>query len=58
MGYEQPVTLVRDNCLSLFCSIGCRDGWLSNHFFHEGIEPAIEAFKSKASAHGPDLAVK
>ncbi|HYA01558.1 MAG TPA: hypothetical protein VEI04_00405 [Syntrophobacteria bacterium] len=58
MGYEQPVTLVRDDCLSLFCSIGCRDGWLSIHPFQEGMEPTMEAFKSKAFAYGPDPAVK
>ncbi len=58
MGYEQPVTLVRDNCLFLFCSIGCRDGWLSMHPFPKGMEPAMGPFKSKAFAYGPDPTVR
>jgi hypothetical protein len=58
IGYEQPVTLVRDDCLSLFCSIGCRDGWLSIQSLQDGMEPAMEAFKSKDFACGPDPAVK
>lgn len=58
MGYEQPVTVVRDDCLCLFCSIDCRDGWLSRHRFQKEREPAMGAFKSKAFAYGPDPAVK
>jgi hypothetical protein len=58
IGYEQPVTLVRDDCLSLFCNIGCRDGWLSNRSLRTSMEPPAEDFKPKAFPYGPDLAVK
>lgn len=58
VGHEQPVTLMRDDCLSLFCSIGCRDGWLAIHPLEDGMEPAIEAFELTYFAYRPDPAVK
>ncbi|MBP1727295.1 MAG: hypothetical protein H6Q51_2593 [Deltaproteobacteria bacterium] len=44
MGDEQPVTLMKDDCLSLFCGIRCRDKWLHLHAVQAGLESEMEIF--------------
>jgi len=44
MGDEQPVTLMKDDCLSLFCGMRCRDKWLHLHAVQAGLESEMEIF--------------
>jgi len=44
MGDEQPVILMKDDCLSLFCGIRCRDKWLHLHAVQAGLESEMEIF--------------
>jgi len=46
---EQPVTLMKDDCLSLFCSLTCRDKWLYLHALQAGPEWETEAFRSNGT---------
>jgi hypothetical protein len=46
MEHEQPVTLMKDDCLSLFCGIRCRDEWLHLHAVQAGLESEMEVFSS------------
>lgn len=47
MAHEPPVTMMKDDRLSLFCSISCRDKWLYLRALQTGLEAEIDAFDPK-----------
>jgi hypothetical protein len=58
MEHEQPVTLIRDDCLSLFCGIRCRDKWLYLHGLQAGRELETEAFNPRVFAYEREPVVR
>ena len=50
MEHEQLVTLMKDDCLSLFCGIRCRDKWLYLHALQAGLQLEMEIFNPRVFA--------
>ena len=48
IGENQPVTVIRDESLSLFCDITCRNKWLFFDAIDRWVEDATETFDPKA----------
>ena len=55
---EQPVTLMKDDCLSLFCGIRCRDKWLYLHALQAGFESETEACNPRVCAYEREPVVR
>ena len=58
MGDEQPVTLMKDDCLSLFCGIRCRDKWLYLHALQAGLESEMEMFSPRVFTYKREPVVR
>lgn len=58
MEHEQPVTLMKNDCLSLFCGIRCRDKWLYLHALQTGLELEMEVFNPRVFAYEPEPVLK
>jgi hypothetical protein len=55
---EQPVTLMKDDCLSLFCGIRCRDKWLYLHPLQAGLEAEMEMFNPRVFTYEREPVVR
>lgn len=58
MEHEQPVTLMKDYCLLLFCGIRCRDKWLYLHALQAGLESEMEIFNPRVFTYEREPVVR
>lgn len=58
MEHEEPVTLMKNDCLSLFCGIRCRDKWLYLHALQAGLESEMEMFNPRVFTYEREPVVR